>query len=58
MAFWIDRMDAGVQGGFRDLENPGLKLHPIDYFQRQCCIAVGQYDPGIRQAIEVMGATS
>ncbi len=51
-------MDAGVQGGFRDLENPGLKLHPIDYFQRQCYVTAGQDDPGIRQAIEVMGATS
>lgn len=55
VAFWIDRMDAGVQGGFRDLENPGLKLHPIDYFQRQCYIAADQDDPGIKQVIEVMG---
>lgn len=55
VAFWTDRMDAGVQGGFRDLENPGLKLHPIDYFQRQCYIAADQDDPGIKQVIEVMG---
>ena len=54
-AFWIDRLDAGVQGGFRDLENPGLTLHPIDYFQRQCYIAADQDDPGIKQVIEVMG---
>ena len=48
-------MDAGVQGGFRDLENPGLKLHPIDYFKRQCYIAADQDDPGIKQVIDVMG---
>lgn len=45
VAFWIDRLDAGVQGGFLNLENPGLTLHPINYFQRQCYIAADQDDP-------------
>ena len=54
-AFWLDRLGAGVQGGFRGLEMPGLKLHPIEYFQRQCYISADQDDPGIKQVIEVLG---
>ena len=55
VAFWLDRLGAGVQGGFRNLEIPGLKLHPIEYFQRQCYISADPDDPGIKQVIEVMG---
>jgi predicted TIM-barrel fold metal-dependent hydrolase len=44
-----------VQGGFRGLEIPGLKMHPIDYFRRQCYISADPDDPGIKQVIEVMG---
>ncbi|HKA53665.1 MAG TPA: amidohydrolase family protein [Candidatus Binatia bacterium] len=55
VAFWLDRLAASVQGGFRGLEIPGLKLHPIDYFRRQCYISADPDDPGIKQVIEVMG---
>ncbi|HEV8717082.1 MAG TPA: amidohydrolase family protein [Candidatus Binatia bacterium] len=55
VAFWLDRLAASVQGGFRGLEIPGLKLHPIDYFQRQCYISADPDDPGIKQVIDVMG---
>jgi len=55
VAFWLDRLAASVQGGFRGLEIPGLKMHPIDYFQRQCYISADPDDPGIKQVIEVMG---
>jgi uncharacterized protein len=55
VAFWLDRLAASVQGGFRGLEIPGLKMHPIDYFRRQCYISADPDDPGIKQVIEVMG---
>lgn len=55
-AFWLDRLAAGVNGGFRGVEIPGLKLHPLEYFQRQCYISADQDDPGIKQVIEVLGA--
>jgi predicted TIM-barrel fold metal-dependent hydrolase len=55
VAFWLDRLAAGVQGGFRGLEIPGLKLHPIEYFQRQCYISADPDDPGIKQVIDVLG---
>ena len=55
VAFWLDRLAAGVNGGFRGVEIPGLKLHPIEYFQRQCYISADQDDPGIKQVIEVLG---
>ena len=55
VAFWLDRLAASVQGGFRGLEIPGLKLSPIEYFQRQCYISADQDDPGIKQVIEVLG---
>jgi uncharacterized protein len=54
-AFWLDRLAAGVNGGFRGIEIPGLKLHPLEYFQRQCYISADQDDPGIKQVIEVLG---
>jgi len=53
--FWLDRLAASVQGGFRGLEIPGLKLSPIEYFQRQCYISADQDDPGIKHVIEVLG---
>ena len=53
--FWLDRLAASVQGGFRGLNIPGLKLSPIEYFQRQCYISADPDDPGIKQVIEVLG---
>jgi len=53
--FWLDRLAASVQGGFRGLDIPGLKLSPIEYFQRQCYISADPDDPGIKQVIEVLG---
>jgi predicted TIM-barrel fold metal-dependent hydrolase len=53
--FWLDRLAASVQGGFRGLDIPGLKLHPVEYFQRQCYISADPDDPGIKQVIDVLG---
>jgi predicted TIM-barrel fold metal-dependent hydrolase len=53
--FWLDRLAASVQGGFRGLDIPGLKLHPRDYFQRQCFISADPDDPGIKQVIDYVG---
>jgi hypothetical protein len=47
-AFWLDRLGAGVQGGIRGLGIPGLTLHPMEYFQRQCYISADPDDPGIK----------
>ena len=55
VAFWLDRLAASVQGGFRGLEIPGLKLSPIEYFKRQCYISADPDDPGIEQVIDVLG---
>jgi predicted TIM-barrel fold metal-dependent hydrolase len=53
--FWLDRLAASVQGGFRGLDIPGLKLHPVEYFQRQCFISADQDDPGITHVIAALG---
>ena len=53
--FWLDRLAASVQGGFRGLDIPGLKLHPADYFHRQCYISADPDDPCIKQTIETLG---
>jgi uncharacterized protein len=53
--FWLDRLAASVQGGFRGLEIPGLKMSPIDYFRRQCYISADPDDPGIKQVIDALG---
>jgi predicted TIM-barrel fold metal-dependent hydrolase len=55
VAFWLDRLAASVQGGFRGLDIPGLKIPPIEYFQRQCYISADPDDPGIKQVIDVLG---
>jgi predicted TIM-barrel fold metal-dependent hydrolase len=54
-AYWLERLASSVNGGFRGLEIPGLTMHPIEYFQRQCFISSEQDDPGIKQAIDVIG---
>jgi predicted TIM-barrel fold metal-dependent hydrolase len=53
--FWLDRLAASVQGGFRGLDIPGLKLHPMEYFRRQCYISADPDDPGIKQVIDYLG---
>jgi predicted TIM-barrel fold metal-dependent hydrolase len=53
--FWLDRLAASVQGGFRGLDIPGLTRHPIEYFQRQCFISADQDDPGIQHVIAALG---
>lgn len=53
--FWMDRLAASVQGGFRGLGIPGLKLSPLDYFRRQCFISADPDDPFIKQTIEMIG---
>jgi uncharacterized protein len=54
-AFWMYRLAAGVQGGFKGLPIPGLKLAPVEYFQRQCYISADPDDPGIKQVIDTIG---
>jgi uncharacterized protein len=54
--FWMDRLASGIQGGFRGLEMPGLKLSPVEYFKRQCYIACDQDDPDLRHVTETIGA--
>lgn len=53
--FWLDRLSASVQGGFRGLDIPGLKMHPMEYFKRQCFIAADPDDPGIKHVIDYLG---
>jgi predicted TIM-barrel fold metal-dependent hydrolase len=54
-AFWMYRLAAGVQGGFKGLPIPGLKMAPVEYFQRQCYISADPDDPGIKQVIDTIG---
>ena len=54
-AFWLDRLGAGVQGGFRGLDIEGLSRPPVEYFKRQCYISADPDDPGIRQVIDAIG---
>lgn len=54
-AYWLERLASGVNGGARGLDIPGLQLHPIEYFQRQCFISADQDDPGIKMTIDVIG---
>ena len=44
-----------VQGGFKGLPIPGLKMAPVEYFQRQCYISADPDDPGIKQVIDTIG---
>jgi predicted TIM-barrel fold metal-dependent hydrolase len=53
--FWLDRLAASVQGGLRGLDIPGLTMHPVEYFQRQCFISADQDDPGIKHVIASLG---
>ena len=53
--FWLDRMQAGVQGGFRDLRFTGTPLSPDEYFRRQCYISADPDDPGIKWVIDYLG---
>ena len=53
--FWLDRLAASVQGGFRGLDIPGLKLHPMEYFKRQCFVSADPDDPGIKHVIDYLG---
>jgi predicted TIM-barrel fold metal-dependent hydrolase len=54
-AFWMYRLAAGVQGGSKGLPIPGLKMAPVEYFQRQCYISADPDDPGIKQVIDTIG---
>jgi predicted TIM-barrel fold metal-dependent hydrolase len=53
--FWLDRLAAGVQGGFRGLDIPGLRMLPVEYFKRQCFISADPDDPGITHVIDYLG---
>jgi predicted TIM-barrel fold metal-dependent hydrolase len=53
--FWLDRLAASIQGGFRGLDIPGLKMLPVEYFKRQCFISADPDDPGIKHVIDYLG---
>ena len=55
VAYWLERMQSSLNGGFRGLNIPGLSMSPIEYFQRQCFVSADQDDPGIKMAIEAIG---
>ena len=54
-SFWLDRLEAGIQGGTRRLAIQGLNHTPVEYFQRQCFVAADQDDPGIEPLIRSIG---
>jgi predicted TIM-barrel fold metal-dependent hydrolase len=54
-AFWLERIQAGVQGANRGGKVYGLKKSPIEYFQKQCFISADPDDPGIAQVAAVVG---
>jgi uncharacterized protein len=54
-AFWLERIQAGVQGANRGGKVAGLSKSPIEYFQRQCYISADPDDPGIAQVAAVLG---
>ena len=54
-AFWLERIQAGVQGANRGGRVAGLSKSPIEYFQRQCYISADPDDPGIAQVSAVIG---
>ena len=54
-AFWLDRLEAGIQGGTRRLKIQGLNQMPREYFQNQCFVAADQDDPGIEDLIDAIG---
>jgi len=54
-AFWLERIQAGVQGVNRGGSVYGLRKSPIEYFQRQCFISADPDDPGIAQVAAVLG---
>jgi predicted TIM-barrel fold metal-dependent hydrolase len=54
-AVWLYRLQARNQGGFKEIELPGLTMEPIEYWRRQCYISADPDDPGIRQVVEAIG---
>lgn len=55
VAFWVDRMMAGIQGGSRHSPMQGLTMQPVEYFQRQCYISADPDDPGVKQVVDAIG---
>ncbi len=54
-SFWLDRLEAGIQGGTRRLRIQGLNSTPVEYIQRQRFVAADQDDPGIAPLIVSTG---
>ena len=54
-AYWLERLESSVNGGFRGLAIPGLSMAPVDYFRRQCFISSDQDDPGMKLVIDTVG---
>jgi predicted TIM-barrel fold metal-dependent hydrolase len=54
-AFWLERIKAGVAGAFRKSDMLGMRLSPIEYFQRQCFISADPDDPGIALVKSTLG---
>jgi predicted TIM-barrel fold metal-dependent hydrolase len=55
VAFWLERIKAGVAGAMRKSDGLGLRLSPIEYFQRQCFISADPDDPGIELVKQTLG---
>jgi len=56
--YWMDRMQAGVQGSNRreGMErNKKLTMHPLDYFRRQCYVAADPDDPHVKMVQDMVG---
>ena len=57
--YWMDRMQAGIQGANRQTSRfiplEGLTMHPADYFRRQCYVAADPDDPQLGYVVETLG---
>ncbi len=59
--YWMDRMQAGIQGSGRRLGAqalPKLSMLPVEYFQRQCFVGADPDDPALEHMVKVMGDDS
>jgi predicted TIM-barrel fold metal-dependent hydrolase len=55
VAFWLDRMQAGVLRSSEGSRMPYLSMKPVEYFQRQCFVSADPGDPWIRELVDAVG---
>src|SRR5439155_21165081 len=55
VAFWLDRMQAGVLRSSEGSRMPNLSMKPVEYFQRQCFVSANPGDPWIRELVDAVG---